>query len=123
MKYSLLLDAIMSSNKHIRFSLVSDMYGNIIISRLREGHTNLLSSNETKETLQLSIGAWRRRIDQFEKIGKARYALVEYEKISRISLLLSDERMLVVSVDTTKNPLKIINPILKIVVDPKFIQT
>ncbi len=120
MKYAVLLDAIMKSDKTIRFSLVCDLYGNIIISRNRQGQTNFLSSSETKESLRYSIDAWRRRIDHSIKIGKAKYALVEYEKISRITMLLSDERMLAVSADNTKSPMKIIKPILKIIANPEL---
>ena len=109
----------MDSDKHIRFSLVSDMYGNIINSKHRDGEHNLLSEDETKEALEYSAESWRIRGEHANKIGKGKYALVEYEKISRITMPLGDDRLLLVTTDNEQSPVKRIELILNQIAHPK----
>lgn len=119
MDYSSLLDTIMSTNKDIRFSLVSDMYGNVVTCRHREGEQNLLSDEETRDSLRYSAEAWKVRNEHAKKIGRGKYAFVEYEKISRITLLLSEDRFLLITADRKDNSIDIIKPILNKISNPK----
>ncbi len=120
MNYKMLLNTIMNSDKNIRFSLVSDMYGNIVNSKHRDGESNFLSEDETKHSLVNSAESWRTRKDHSEKIGKGKYAFVEYEKICRITMPLDDERLLLVTTDNNENALKGINLILNQISHPKI---
>jgi len=120
MDYKILLETIMGCDKNIRFLLVSDMYGNIVRSLHREGEYNFLSEDETKDAIQNSAESWKIRKEHAAKIGKGKYALVEYEKISRITMPLSDDRLLLVTTDNEVSPLKIIEPILNQISRPKL---
>ena len=117
-----MLKTIMDSDPDIRFSLVSDMYGNVVTCKHREGEGNFLTEKETKDAIQYSAEAWRIRREHAAKIGKGKYALVEYEKISRITMPLSDDRLLLVTIDNNQNPLKRIELILNQVSHPKNIE-
>ena len=117
-----MLKTIMDSDPDIRFSLVSDMYGNVVTCNHREGEGNFLTEKETKDAIQYSADAWRIRKEHAAKIGKGKYALVQYEKISRITMPLSDDRLLLVTIDNHKNPLKRIELILKQVSHPKNVE-
>lgn len=121
MKYDVLLETIMISDKDIRFSLVSDKYGNTITCRHRKGESNFLTEDETKDSLQCSIESWKIRKQNAKKIGMGKYALVEYEKITRLTMPIDDENLLLVTADSTKSPMKIIDPILSIISNPKLI--
>ena len=110
----------MDSDKNIRFLLVSDMYGNIVNSKHREGQSNFLSGDETKQSLENSVESWKQRKEYAPKIGKGKYAFVEYEKICRITMPLSDERLLLVTTEKNENPLKGINLILNQISHPKM---
>ncbi len=120
MDYKKLLETIMDSAKSIRFLLVSDMYGNVVNSRHREGEGNYLSEDETKDALHYSAEAWRIRKEHAAKIGKGKYALVEYEKIIRITMPLTDDRLLLVTTDTTEKPLKLVELVLNQISRPKL---
>jgi hypothetical protein len=120
MRYNALLDAIMSSDKDIRFSLVSDKYGNTITSRRRQGETNFLTEDETKDSLKCSVESWKVRKKNSQKIGMGKYALVEYEKITRLTMPIDNENLLLVTADNTKNPMQIVTPLLGIVSNPKL---
>ena len=115
-----MLKTIMDSDTDIRFSLVFDMYGNIVNSKHREGEANFLSEDETKDAILNSAESWRNRKNFAKKIGEGKYALVEYEKICRITMPLSDDRMLLVTADNNGSPMKIIEPILNQISHPKL---
>jgi hypothetical protein len=49
-----------------------------------------------------------------------KYALVEYEKITRLTMPIDEENLLLVTADSTKSPMKIIDTILSIISNPKL---
>jgi len=111
MDYTPLLDKIMGLDKNIRFSLISDMHGNIVNTRHREKLENYLTENETKDALQYSVESWRVR-NQF--------AFVEYEKLRRITMPLNEDRMLLVTVDKDGENYEIIDRILNQIRHPEI---
>jgi hypothetical protein len=79
----------------IRLVTICTNNGEIIYSDHREGVRNLLTPEESKNSLQLAINAWKTRSELAPKIGKGKYVLAEYEKIKRITMPLSDNKHLV----------------------------
>jgi hypothetical protein len=47
---------------------------------------NLLTSEESKKSLELAVNSWKTRSKLAPKIGKGKYVLAEYEKIKRITM-------------------------------------
>jgi hypothetical protein len=56
----------------------------------RQGVKNLLSPEESKESLELAVNSWKTRSKLASKIGKGKYVLAEYEKIKRITMPFGD---------------------------------
>jgi len=79
-----------------------------------------LTEDETKDSLQCSVESWKIRKKHAKKIGVGKYALVEYEKISRLTMPIDAENLLLITADNTKSPMKIIDPILSIISNPKL---
>ncbi len=119
MDYKIIIENIMNLDKKIRFSVICDMYGNIVLSRHREGLENFLTEDETKDTLQYSVEALRIRHKHENKIGNGLFALVEYEKLRRLTIPLSHERLLLITLDNSENDLTIIENILNQIKFPK----
>ena len=119
MDYSPLLEKIMDLDKNIRFSLICDMHGNIVNTRHREKLENYLTENETKDALQYSVESWRVRNTHSHKIGKGKFAFVEYEKLRRITMPLNENRMLLVTVDKNGENFEIIDRILNQIRHPE----
>jgi hypothetical protein len=109
----------MKLDKKIRFSVISDMYANIIMTRHRDGLENFLTERETKDAIQYAVEAWRVRHRHEEKLGKGKFAMVEYEKLKRISIPLGNERLLLITLDNTDNGFEIIENILSQIKFPK----
>jgi hypothetical protein len=60
-------------------------------SQHREGVRNLLTTEESKESLELAVNSWKIRNKLAPKIGKGKYVLAEYEKIKRITMPLGND--------------------------------
>ncbi|MFB3096473.1 MAG: hypothetical protein ACE1YX_02100 [Nitrosopumilaceae archaeon] len=119
MDYKLLLEKIMQIDKNVRFSVISDMYANIILTRHRDGQENFLTEEETREALQYAVEAWRIRHKHEEKLGKGKFAMVEYETIKRISIPIGKDRLLLITIDNTSNGFEIVEKVLNEIKFPK----
>jgi hypothetical protein len=104
----------MEIDPKIRFATIFDMNGNIMFSEHREGVQSLLSPEESKRSLQLAINAWKSRNEVSDKIGKGKYALVEYEKLKRITMPLDAEHILYITTDVEADHAPIIYRALRI---------
>ena len=92
-----LLKRIMDSDVNIRHSLVTDGEGNILATSHREGITNYLSTDETAASLKRASVAWKGRNDLAPKIGHGLYAVATFEKITRVTIPLGDDNLILVS--------------------------
>jgi hypothetical protein len=104
----------MSINPKIRYATIFDMNGKVLFSAHREGIQNLLSAEESQKSLQLAINAWRSRDEVSGKIGKGKYALVEYEKLKRITMPLDSEHILYITTDVEADHTQIIYKALRL---------
>jgi hypothetical protein len=82
---------IMNIDARIRLVTICDSNGRVVYSEHREGVKNLLTPEESKESLELALNSWKTRTKLASKIGKGKYLLAEYEKIKRITMPLGDD--------------------------------
>jgi len=104
----------MAIDPKIRYVTIFDMNGDVKYSDHREGVENLLSPEENKKSLQLAINAWKSRNEVSNKIGKGKYALVEYEKIKRITMPLDSDHILYITTDVEADHAPIIYRALRL---------
>ncbi|MGI0074219.1 MAG: DUF6659 family protein [Nitrosotalea sp.] len=104
----------MEIDPKIRFATIFDMNGNVLFSAHREGVQNLLSPEESKRSLQFAINAWKSRNEVSDKIGRGKYALVEYEKLKRITMPLDADHILYITTDVEADHAPIIYRALRI---------
>ena len=97
--HKLLLNLLVESNRSVRYAAVCDMDGKILLSRHRPSEKNFLSLAETKKELQRAANAWKSRFELENKIGKGMYVVAAYEKIKRITIPLSKDYLLFMSMD------------------------
>ena len=89
--YEKMYEDIMNIDAGIRLVTICDSNGRVVYSEHREGVKNLLTPQESKESLELAINSWKTRTKLAPKIGKGKYVLAEYEKIKRITMPLGDD--------------------------------
>jgi len=104
----------MGLDPKIRFATIFDMDGKIMFSGHRDGVENLLTSEESQKSMQLAINAWKSRNEVSNKIGKGKYALVEYEKLKRITMPLDSEHILYITTDVEADHAPIIYRALRL---------
>ena len=102
----------MDLDENIRFSGICDMEGNLEVTGQREGVQNYLTPEETQDTLKHAVSAWKSRMKHYDKIGKGLYTLAVYEKLSRVTLPLPDNYLLLVTIDKKGGQKQIVNRIL-----------
>ena len=91
MDYRKLYQDIMNLDPKIRLVTICDKGGRVMYSEHREGVRNLLTPEESKKSLELAVNAWKTRSELAPKIGKGKYVLAEYEKITRITMPLGHD--------------------------------
>jgi hypothetical protein len=89
--YEKMYEDIMNIDAGIRLVTICDSNGRPVYSEHREGVKNLLTPEESKESLELAVNSWKTRTRLAPKIGKGKYVLAEYEKIKRITMPLGDD--------------------------------
>ena len=115
LEFSELGKKILSLDPAIRFVTIFDTKDEkILYSEHTSGTTNLLSKEESQESLQLAINAWKTRSKLASKIGKGKYVLAEYEKIKRITMPFDDSHLLYITTDIGSNSLELIENIKKL---------
>jgi hypothetical protein len=111
MDYQKLQADIMNIDSKIRLVTICDINGKVMSSDHRQGVKNLLSPEESKESLELAVNSWKIRSKLASKIGKGKYVLAEYEKIKRITMPLGDNHLLYVTTEPEADHSNIINRI------------
>ena len=114
MDYQKLQADIMNIDSKIRLVTICDINGKVMFSDHRQGVKNLLSPEESKESLELAVNSWKIRSKLAPKIGKGKYVLAEYEKIKRITMPLGDNHILYVTTEPEADHSNIINRIRKL---------
>src|SRR5215212_7062883 len=109
MNYQKITTAILTIDTKIRLVTICDINGKVLSSNHRQGVKNLLSPDESKESLELAVNSWKIRSKLAPKIGKGKYVLAEYEKIKRITVPLGDNHILYVTTEPEADHSNIIN--------------
>ena len=97
--YKKMHEDIININPRIRLVTICDSNGRVMYSEHREGVKNLLSPEESKESLEMALNSWKIRTRLEPKIGKGKYVLAEYEKIKRITIPLNDKHLLYITTE------------------------
>ena len=116
------MDKILGIDDNIRFVAISDLDGNMIASKRREGANLFLSPESTKDTLRHAASAWKSRMKHVDEIGRGLYTIAVYEKLRRVTMPLSNDRILLVTIDNAGGQKQILDALLNEVIykDPTF---
>ena len=114
-KYYEIYNSIQNLDSKIRFVTIVDNQGHLMFGGQKEGITNHLKPEYQKESLRHVMDAWRLRNKFSDYIGKGKYAIVEYEKIKRISMPLNDDKLIYLTTETDIDHDALIRDIKKII--------
>jgi len=108
-----LVSMILEANKNVRYACICDGEGKILWNSRRKDIQSLLTLEDTKASLKMALENWKKRDKITAKIGRGRYAIVDYEKLKRITVPLRNNHLLYVHVEGDKP--EYIGDIMKIV--------
>jgi len=116
------MDRILGIDENIRFVAISDLDGNLLASKRREGANLFLSPESTQDTLRHAASAWKSRMKHFDEIGRGLYTIAVYEKLRRVTMPLAENRILLVTIDNAGGQKQILDSLLNEVIykDPTF---
>jgi len=111
-----IVDRILALDENIRFAAIADLDGNLILSKSKEGTNLYLSPESTKDTLRHAATAWKSRMKHVDEIGRGLYTIAVYEKLRRVTMPLSGDRILLVTIDNAGGQKQILDALLNLVV-------
>ena len=117
MDYEKLCSQIFEVDPKIRFAAVYNFWSECLAGGMKKGLDNLLSEKVTKNSINQALLRWKSRKTTEEWIGKAKYAMAEYEKIKRLTFYFNENELLLVSTEPDADHELIIKNIQKLLSD------
>lgn len=116
MDYGKLCHDVLDLDPKVRFVGVCDNTGIVKNGGLREGIKSFLTDEEIKKSNLITLERWRLHNTMADRIGKARYAMEEYEKVKQITMPLEDEHLLLISTEVDAEHGKIIESAIQLII-------
>ena len=99
----------------IRYAAIQNISGERICGNSREGIVPFLSNDEIKMMHYYAGQRWQTRKKIAHKIGNAKYAMAEYDKIKRITFPLDETHMLMMTSEIDSDHTAIISKVLELI--------
>ncbi|MCH8086023.1 MAG: hypothetical protein QQN65_06205 [Nitrosopumilus sp.] len=97
-----LVDNMLEANKNVRYACICDGEGKILWNSRRDNIESMLTLEETRDSVKAACEQWSKRKKLSEKIGKGKFALVDYEKLKRITIPLANNHLLYMHIEANK---------------------
>jgi len=97
-----LVDNMLEANKNVRYACICDSEGKILWNSRRKNIESLITLEETKDSVKAACEHWRDRDKLSGKIGKGRFAIVDYEKLKRVTVPLANNHLLYMHIEADK---------------------
>jgi len=114
MDHEKLCSQILKMDPKIRFASVYNEWAEHIAGEMQEGLDSRLPESLTHETVNQALLRWESRKKMYEWVGKAKYAMAEYEKVKRFTFYLNDNNLLLVSTELDADHVTMISKIQKL---------
>ena len=100
---------VMKINEDIRFVGVLDKNGQLVSGGYKDGLSSHLQSDESKMSFHYASKAWESRKNLSHRVGKEKFAIVEFEKVKLISVPIDGNNILLVSVEPKTSHDQVVN--------------
>lgn len=105
-------EELLNLDSSLRWIGISNKYGVLINVEQREGLKPLMSEEESEEYAAAAVSRYRTRVKFQSKIGKLNYAVGRYENVTRITVPISNDYFLLLTIDKEKNYDDLINKMI-----------
>ena len=115
MDFEKLCDKVLATDPHVRFTVVLDSKGELLIEKNRNDAT-LLNEEEVKMSVHYTFERWTRLQNLSYKFGKEKLSITEYENVTLISIQLS-KNLFLLSTDPNIDHMSIISKTKSIIAE------
>jgi len=99
----------------IRYAAIQNNVGEKIYGGFRENIIPILSKDELKMMHYYANQRWQTRKNISHKIGNAKYAMAEYDKIKRITFPINEKWMLMLTTEINTDHTRVISKVLELI--------
>ena len=115
MDYESLCKSILDIDPLIRYVGSYHQNGDLISNSIRKGIRRYFTDEQISKIAKRLISRRMSRKNFYKPLGAARYTLVEFPKMTRITINLNNNKLLLITTEPNSNHSKIIKKILKFV--------
>ena len=109
MNYENLQKSIFELDPKIRFSGVANNKGELIAASNNDDTESLLQDSEINMSIHYTLQRWEKTTNLEYRIGKEKSAVIEYGKVTLITIPLSNNELLLISAEPDAEYSKIVN--------------
>ena len=96
-------EELLNLDNSLRWIGISNKYGVLINVEQRKDLEPLMSEEESEEYAAAAVSRYKTRVKFQTKIGKLDYAVGRYENVTRITIPISNDYFLLLTIDKEKN--------------------
>ena len=96
-------EELLNLDNSLRWIGISNKYGVLINVEQRKDLEPLMSDEESEEYAAAAVSRYRTRVKFQTKIGKLNYAVGRYDNVTRITIPISNDYFLLLTIDKEKN--------------------
>ena len=115
MDFDKMFTDVLKIDSTIRYAAIQKNSGEKIAGGFRENITPILSDDELKMMHYYASQRWETRKNIEHKIGNAKYAMAEYEKLKRITFPINEKYLLMLTTEVNTDHTKVINKVLELI--------
>ncbi|MFB5623720.1 MAG: DUF6659 family protein [Nitrosopumilus sp.] len=119
MGFDKLFSDVLNLDPGIRYAAIQNNTGKIITGGFRENISPILNDEDIQMMHYYASQRWQTRKNIEHKIGPAKYALAEYDKIKRISFPIDEKHLLMVTAEINSDHTSIIARTLELINNSK----
>ncbi len=98
----------------VRFAGIIDRNGGLVSGGYKEGLEQYLQTDESKMSFHYASRSWENRKNISHRVGKERFAIVEFEKVKQISVPVDNQNILLISVESETNHDQVVKSVLSL---------
>ncbi len=121
MDYQKICSEIFKIDPKIRFVAFYNFWAERIAGGMKEGLDSHLAEKITINSVNQALLRWKSRKTMEEWIGKAKYAMAEYEQVKRLTFYCNENELLLVSTEPDADHESIIKNIKKLLSDSSLV--
>ncbi len=115
MDFDKLLTNVMGIDSTIRYAAIQNNVGEKICGGFRENIIPILSKDELKMMHYYANQRWQTKKNISHKLGNAKYAMAEYDKLKRMTFPINEEYMLMIATEINTDHTSVIDKVIKLI--------